>query len=556
MQRSTVLAALALFAACAVVLWPGPFASGLLGHPTSDLAYHVWGTDWFGGELVQGRLPFYTRVTHLPEGGWLYHADPFGALLVLPLRPLGPVLAWNLLVTLQVLAAAAAGFALGRALTQSDAGALTAGVVCAAAPYNLGLIHSGLSEYLGIVWPIFALWAVHRAAESPDRWRLAAFALWLCTAQAFYYGAFGALWALCVFAAPPWRLTTLAKILVTWLVASAPLIAAATGSFSAQEAAFTAAEAPGWSYTTLPATDLLSWIRPGDWVHPDTPRMGNPGILHVNYLGWAALIAALWAYVRDPRLASWRRPALFFGLFALGPSLSINRRVLSIGAVASILPMAALYLLPFSPWRAVHHPYRIAAFIVPLLAIGAACAASRLPRALGWALPAVILAESLLASAAPWPLLRAPFGEDAALYAKLPAEGHVLDWPPDNSVANRGYVLNQLIHRRGIAYGVNEFLPDPMRRDPLVGQLLRALRQVDRRARDRDVPFPGLILPPVDSGETRLGEWGFGAVVVHPQRLSPPERSQTKRLLREALGPPIVENDRGWVFAVERAASR
>lgn len=310
MQRSTVLAALALLTACAVVLWPGPFAPGLIGHPTGDLAYHVWGTDWFGGELLQGRLPLYTRVTHLPDGGWLYHPDPLGALLALPLRPLGPALAWNLLVSLQVLAAAAGGFVLGRALTDNDAGALTAGVVCAASPFGLGLIHSGLSEYQGLVWPILAVWAVHRAAESPDRWRLAAFALWLCTAQAFYYGVFGALWALCVFAAPPWRLIPLAKILLTWLVASLPLIAAATGSFSAQEAAFTAQEAPGWSYQSLPATDLLSWVRPGDWVHPDTPRMGNPGILHVNYLGWAALIAALWAYLRDPRLAAWRRPAL------------------------------------------------------------------------------------------------------------------------------------------------------------------------------------------------------------------------------------------------------
>ena len=550
MQRSTVLAALALLTACAVVLWPGPFAPGLIGHPTGDLAYHVWGTDWFGGELLQGRLPLYTRVTHLPDGGWLYHPDPLGALLALPLRPLGPALAWNLLVSLQVLAAAAGGFVLGRALTDNDAGALTAGVVCAASPFGLGLIHSGLSEYQGLVWPILAVWAVHRAAEAPDRWRLAAFALWLCTAQAFYYGVFGALWALCVFAAPPWRPIPLAKILLTWLVASLPLIAAATGSFSAQEAAFTAQEAPGWSYQSLPATDLLSWIRPGDWVHPDTPRMGNPGILHVSYLGWAALIAALWAYLRDPRLAAWRRPALFFGLFALGPSLSFNRRLITLGGVASLLPMAALYLLPFSPWRAVHHPYRIAAFVVPLLAIGAACAASRLPRVLGWALPAVILAESLFASAAPWPLVRAPFGDDAPLYTVLPAEGHVLDWPPDNSEANRGYVLNQLIHRRGIPYGVSEFLPEPLRRDPLVGQLLRTLRQVDRRARDRDVPFHGRVVLPLEPGETRLGEWGFGAVVVHPERLSPPERSQTKRLLREALGPPIVEDERGWVFGV------
>jgi hypothetical protein len=79
-----------------------------------------------------------------------------------------------------------------------------------------------------------------------------------------------------------------------------------------------------------------------------------------------------------------------------------------------------------------------------------------------------------------------------------------LDWPPDNSEANRGYVLNQLIHRRGIPYGVSEFLPEPLRRDPLVGQLLRALRQVDRRARDRDVPFHGRVVLPLEPGETRL----------------------------------------------------
>ncbi|MCB9758340.1 MAG: hypothetical protein H6739_00730 [Alphaproteobacteria bacterium] len=549
----TLLAATLVAIACLAVTWPGVLADGALGHPTGDLADHYWGAWWVSEGLLQGRWPTETALTHQPEGGALWHIDPVGAALVTLLRPLGFPLAWNAMLTLQVLAAGLMGFAMGLAFAEGDrVAAVGAGVTMGASAYAVSLLHSGLSEYLGLVWPALYVWALLRALDTGERWWWAALALAMCTAQAFYYGAFGLLVAACAVpgAGGLRRAWTVAKVAALWALVSAPLMAVAWRTLHGEGSAFALSEAPGWDYRSLPATDLMSWLRPGAWYHPDTPAMGNPGILHVNYLGWLTLGVALLGALGTPRGRSVAPTAGLYAALALGPVASWGRAPLRVGGAPLLLPLAALYL-PGSPFAVVHHPYRMVAFLLPLLALLVAAGLHRLPLAIAAPLPALMLIETLFASPAPWPAPVTPLPSVAAVRS-VEADGALLDWPPDATAGNRRYLMAQVAHGRPIAAGVNTFLSETLRRDPLVASLLRALEDPVARARNRDVPYAGPVVLPAEGRATRLGALGFGHVAVHDDLLSPLELERTHRLLRRALGAPVAQADGVVIYAVEQ----
>lgn len=542
------IAAALVVAACLLVVWPGPLAAGALGHPTSDMPYHLWGTWWFQGELLAGRLPTQTAITHLPGGGALWHADPVGALLSLPLAGLAPALRWNLLLTAQVLGAGLAGFGLGRALGGAWGG-LAAGLICGASPYAVSLLYSGISEYLGLAWPVLFVWALHRALHGPGRVWVAGLALAACALQAFYYGAFACLLALCAVPGPGWRarLRPALGVIALGLALSAGPLALAVWTLRSPDAAFTPEQAPGWTYATLPVTDLSSWLRWGDWYYPNTPALGNPGILHVNAVGWAVLaLAALGAAGGGAGRALGLCAALY-GLFALGPALSWNGQPVEVAGTPVPLPLALAYLVPGSPWGMVHHPYRMVALLTPLLGALAALGVGRLRPPLRVLALGAVLFEALGLSPAPWPVPVSPLRPDP-IYAALPGPGAVLDWPPDMSTANRRYLLEQLHHGRGVATGVTIFLHERVRQDPLGHALLRALEDPTRRARDRDVPARGRVVLPPRPGPGALGGLGFSWLVLHDEELSPRELSRAQALLTRALGPPVVEveGDGAW----------
>lgn len=541
--RPEAIAALAVVAVSLLVCWPGPLAEGALGHPTSDMPYHIWGTWWFQGELLAGRAPTFTTVTHLPAGGALWHADPLGALLSLPLAGVPMPLRWNLLVTGQCVAAGLAGFGLGRALGGAWGG-LLAGVLCGASPYAVSLLHSGISEYLGLCWPVLFVWALWRALYGGASWVPAALALFACSAQAFYYGAFACLVALCFVPGPgAWgRAKRVGAVLAVGLALTAGPLALALHTLNSPQAAFTPEQAPGWTYATLPVTDLSSWVRWGAWYFPDTPRLGNPGILHVNAVGFGALALAAWGSWSSPLGRRLALAAGLYGVLALGPALSWDGRPVTLGGRTVPLPLALAYLAPGSPFGFVHHPYRMVAFVTPLVAALAALGAATLPRVLRWAAAPLLLLEALGLSPAPWPVVRTPWEPDP-IYAALDSPGAVLDWPPDMSAGNRRYLIEQIGHRRGVATGVTIFLHERLREDPLVHTLLRALEDPAARARDRDVPHRGRVVLRPRPGPSALRELGFGWVVLHDEELSPRELERARTLLERALGEPAAQAD-------------
>ncbi len=525
-----------------LALWPAPLLRVPVGHPLSDLADHYWGTWWWGGEVLAGRLPLHTTITHLPAGQPIWYVDPVGAAVGLLLRPLGFPAAYDGVLLVQAIAAGLALYLAAWRLTAHRGASTAAGVAGVASPYLLGLVHSGLLEYAGLAAPVlFVLMAIEALEGRRLAWLGVAAALAACTLQAFYYGAFAALLGGCLLLGdrPALRLRRLLPGLLAGLALSAPILWVAGASVFGGAGAVTPETAPGWTQPVAPAVDLSLFLRPGRHTFPDTPALGNPGILHVHYLGWVLVGLGVAGLLRHPRLTPHRFAFLAFGVLAMGPALAWGGQPVTVGGTAVPLPLALLYRIPGSPFALVHHPYRFAAFLVPVLALGAAATVARLRP---WAVVPVVLAfvaEGLFASAVPWPLPTAD-PSPPPIHADLPGPGGVLDWPPDATAANRAYLLWQVSHGRPIPYGVNAFLSHALEEDPPVAELLGTLADPGRRVRNRDVPGDPRFPPPRRDGVTRLASMGLRWVVLHPDRAGAGERTAAEAVLDRWFGPAVV----------------
>ena len=336
-----------------VLVGPSQPWSAPIGHPTSDMSEHLHGMWWFGGEILQSRWPSFSANTHFPAGTPLWFADPIGGLIALCLRPLGPIMAYNGVILIQLWAAGLSAWAMTRDLGASDAGALVAGVFMCCSPYLLGLSHSGITEGLGIAPLVLLIWALlratgrHSSEDPPSRWSFLWVGLMLVLVglQSPVYLVGGLLvcgaCTLGCFKKLPQRLGMLAGALAVavgpmlWLRQS---IEATLGRGNRVAGSL----APGWQPEGLPATDLLGFVRPGAYYFPDTPALGNPGVLHVHYLGWVALIAAIAGWKRAPWL---RLPAILMAVVVMGPSLTINGQHLPSLEAPFLLPLSLIATL-------------------------------------------------------------------------------------------------------------------------------------------------------------------------------------------------------------------
>jgi len=519
---------LALFALALAILLPTFLQGGALGHPISDMPDHYWGSWFFGEELLGGRWPIHSEITHLPEGGTLWIVDPIGGFLLLFLRPLGFPVAWNTGLFLQITAACWAGYWLGWTQLKAQKPAFLVGMACGLSPFALGILHSGLSEYAGGCWPPLFIGTLLLAFQRKQGGFWPGLLLFFASLQALPLGLFGWLLALCFLPGPNGisRLKVFFKMSVVWAFLTLPLALFVRSTLQADDALIHAANAPAWQGQTLPVTDLMSWFRPGDWVFPPTPQMGNPGILHINSFGILLLCLAILGWVRSKPLRPLRWGTALFGTLCLGPRLSWGGHITSI-----LLPMALLYFLPFSVFDTIHHPYRMAAFLTPLVALWAAAGLSSLSNRLQIALPAFLLLEWILFSPVPWPLESTPL-PDVGLHEQAPP-GAILDFPPDLTQGNRTYLMGQVQHGHPIAYGINRFLSPQLKRNELVGRLLRCMAHPQTLARNRDIfPKEPVIVAPLIDGPT-LRELGFNSLVVHKQALQSSENDCVNDILSQ-----------------------
>ena len=165
---------MALGVLAVLLTWPAAatLGSSIPGHPQSDAYEHLHGYWWVVDELRRGELPVRATQFGLPGGGTLWFPDTLGALSWAPLTALaGAGTAYALAVITQVWAAMLAAYAMGVGLGGQRAGGLLAGVIFGASPFALGLVHSGVSEYLHLFpFPLLLLSAIRAMEGRGSRW--------------------------------------------------------------------------------------------------------------------------------------------------------------------------------------------------------------------------------------------------------------------------------------------------------------------------------------------------------------------------------------------------
>ncbi len=523
-------AALFLLGVALLLTWPTAWELGVMipGHPMSDAAEHLQGSWWFSRELAAGRLPLETRLTHWPPGGALWYVDPLGALLAWPLQGFGPLAAFSLAVIVQVWAGLLAAYILARFEGADRHGAVAGALVYGASGYVMSLLYIGTTEYLNLAaLPLYWI-ALRLALRHGGKWIVAAGVLgaW-ATLGAAYYGAFAALLtgiALVVEPGGEWR-RRLARAWGVGLVLvglAGPGLALAWSTLHADDAVIQAATAPGWTPGSLPAIDLRTFFWPGGYYFPDNRAVGNAGIIHVNYLGWAAILAAAW---RLRHMGEGRRAALLGLLLAMvlaaGPTLCVSGHLPRLGGATIPLPAAILYYLPL--FSMIHHPYRLV--VLPLVLL-VPLVARAVTGWRAWLLGALVLAETLWLSPAVFPIPTLKVEVPASVLA-LP-EGGIWELPPEFHTANRAYTAAQVLHGRVIPYGVNQFLPPAWRANHWVRSVLKCLK-LEKRSIGRDGGPPAPSFGPADPLEVGAGlvAWkdaGYRHVVLHLDAVNPAER--------------------------------
>ncbi|HNH46367.1 MAG TPA: hypothetical protein PKY30_04990, partial [Myxococcota bacterium] len=366
------------------------------------------------------------------------------------------------------------------------------------------------------------------------------------TLGAFYYGAFLGLLGLLLWGAGMVRGPVVARVLGGAVLPVGLVLGVAGWTLGHPQAVIQAETAPGWSYQSLPATDLISFAHPRYWF-PDNARMGNPGIVHANSLGLLNLGLLLWGWRRLPR--PLRIALLCTGILCLGPTLCIAGYIPRIGGYTLPLPAALLYL-PGSPFRLVHHPYRLV--VLDLLLLGLALGFLLKHRPLGALLLVLGLpVELALCSPIQWPTVRAP-AELPRIYAGL--SGGIIDFPPENHLNNRSYTWYAAVHHQRIPYGVNVFVPEKLGKNHRFLQWMGCLRDGGKRGVPREGGPPSWQPPPppafssesLHQADQELRSWNYWWLLAHLRWMDPAEVDCMTKL----LGPPTAEDDGYAVWAL------
>ncbi|MCB9764696.1 MAG: hypothetical protein H6739_33280 [Alphaproteobacteria bacterium] len=562
--RNGLLSSLAALAASVglalLITWPAALdlSGSFLGHPGNDTWNHAWGMWWIqSGMFEAGEVPLRTDLVNHPHGGTLFYIDTFNAVITAPLRVLFDIpTTFNLLVIFSLAWNAFGAWALGRHVLRDDWLAAVPAVVYGTGAHILGQAYNGITESLNTGWlPLYVL-ALLMTLERPRPLRGLAMGLTLaiCALTNFYYGLFGILVSVLVVLH---RIITAPRLVrwgpfIGWTVAGAalfsvlvvPVLLRLSASMNAPDAIVT--RDPDFVWASLlnhNMTDLVSFFRPGAHYSPDLKALYGEDLLIVTYLGWVAIALAGFALARHrPRreMSLWIWLTAIFLVFSLGPYLHVAGEYLTLSGRRVPLPFLPFFKA-FPLFSRISHPFR---FVVPatlglgvLAGFGARALAQRLrqpaPRvALGAS--ALVMAEILLLSPAPWPLPRCEADIPEVYTQAIHEPGAVLDLPITLPNLERAVFLwYQTAHERPGPYGLNDPLPDPLERNPLTWMLiqLEASRALDL---PRMMPDLELVM-----GGRMLRAEGYRYIVVHESLYPDHKRKMVTTLLDTLFGEPV-----------------
>ncbi len=356
----------------ALTLWPArlPWV-GPVGDPLGETDNHVW-MFWLHTERLLGGGE---ALANVPEGIGVPLMDLVNWPVWMLGAPLGPALAWNLMMVFSVALALFGGWRLGREVG-GEAGAWVGMAGLGTAPFLAGVVDFGISES----WPIGWL-ALHLAlllSHARSGRRLDALGAGLCLGafalSGWYHALFGLVMEALVVPVLLWRHRRLGLLLQggVALAMVLPIFAVFRGELGLWSHRWMAPSpgppGPREDWATLPVfgTDLLNLVLPSTVsVHPSK----------AVYLGSILLLLVGVGLVRrGRRTLPWVLAALPLLALALGYWPTAAGKALGFPGPAYALVQLVPELQGLSHW------HRAVGGALPALIAAAACGAAALPK--------------------------------------------------------------------------------------------------------------------------------------------------------------------------------
>jgi hypothetical protein len=382
--RNHAIAFLAFLALGVVFLLPGSLrpSQALLGYP-GDNFQHAWFLWHFARAVAQGHDPFYTRLMFYPSRVTLAWStfDPIAALMALPLSlTVGPVVAYNLSLILQLALAAFCGRLLCLRITRNEPAAFVGGMVFGFSSVLLAQALGHLSLVTAFAFPLFVL-ALDRILEARNpSWKMGVplgLALLLAALSHYNYVVacllFAFFWLLIdaarVFSAGGLRLIArvwkpLAAGAATFAVGFSPLLWMMVGHPAQIPVSRTA------DHIGVFSADVLGFLIPswnhilfGRFAYDMDPRIFVAGFEGTVYVGLVVLaLAAIGYWTGRKSHEPWAtRAALLVAIFYL---LSIGPEPRLLGHPLHVPgPAALFYLLPFAKFVSAPARFQVGAVL-------------------------------------------------------------------------------------------------------------------------------------------------------------------------------------------------
>ena len=500
--RAALIACVSYVGLAILATWP--LSTSLPTHlpgASTDALIHYWNGWWVQQALGQGLSPFYTNNIFYPDGVGLVTHNLAWLNIVswLGLEPLldNGILAYNLVVLLNLVACGLAMYLLAYRLTGLATAAFVAGVIYQLWPYRLAqLDHPNL---VATQWlPIFLLFLV-RTVEN-GRWRdalltgitfaLVGYTRWQLLIPAtlmgvVYFISTATAWLSGKRRSFLFPLLAAASVAIILLLPPALLLRQAQQTETAANLLFLGEEA-------IMQTDALAYVTPSN-LHPLWKPLTQPlyahyyadrfdGRIFPAYLGIITMaLALLGIYYRRRASLVWILLAFIFISLAAGATFRFN------GQLYEQVPTLYRLLSPLTLFRLMRVPDRFNMFLaLPLAVLAAFGAAGLTMNTMKQAKTLLITGLLTILVVADYWLLPIPLQDVSGrptYYGQLAAESGAVYNIPFNLIKNKRYMFDQTLHQRPILQGKVARLPEDVYNFIDSSDWLREVRQYN------EIPF-------------------------------------------------------------------